>query len=176
MQHQLLVCDMKLQMPCRTKRKFMPRPRIWRLKDAGTRSRFQEVFAAHITANPGAADTSEEIWANLKEGLLKTTEAECGMSKPHRWRKQTWWWNDLLDTSVKEKSRAFKAWKAGAGTRAVYDTAKRSARRAVHHAREEAEKGMFENINPHSPDIFRLANQMQRDDEDVVGEKPERKR
>ena len=71
---------------------------------------------------------------------------------------------------MKEKHRAFKAWKAGTGTRAAYDTAKQTTRRAVHHAREEAEKGMFENIDPHSPDIFRLANQLRR--HDVVGEKP----
>ena len=40
-----------------------------------------------------AATTTEEIWAKLKTGLLKTTEEGCGTTKPHRWRRETWWWN-----------------------------------------------------------------------------------
>ena len=32
-----------------------------------------------------AATTTEEIWAKLKTGLLKTTEEVCGTTKPHRW-------------------------------------------------------------------------------------------
>ena len=30
-----------------------------------------------------AATTTEEIWAKLKTGLLKTTEEVCGTTKPH---------------------------------------------------------------------------------------------
>ena len=64
-----------------------------------------------------------------------------------------------METSVTAKRRAYKAWKAGNCTRAAYDTAKRIARRAVHHARHEADKVIYENINPKSSEVFRLANQ-----------------
>ena len=62
-------------------------------------------------------------------------------------------------------------WKAGKGTRASYDVAKRNARHAVHHARQEADK-VYENIDPKSSEVYRLANQFRRENTDVVGDKP----
>ena len=49
------------------------------------------------------------------------------------------------------KRQAFKAWKTGKGTRASYHAAKRIARRAVHHARQEADK-VYNIIDP----VFRI--------------------
>ena len=86
LQHQLLVCDMMIDMPPQIKRKFTPRPKVWKLRDPQTCSRFHEVFKAHVSAvETEAATTTEEIWAKLKTGLLKTTEEVCGTTKPHRW-------------------------------------------------------------------------------------------
>ena len=114
LQHQLLVCDMMIDMPPQIKRKFTPRPKVWKLRDPQTCSRFQEVFKAHVPAvETEAATTTEEIWAKLKTGLLKTTEEVCGTTKPHRWRHETWWWNKEVDDAITAKRQAFKAWKAG---------------------------------------------------------------
>ena len=78
LQHQLLVCDKMIDMPPQTKRKFTPRPKVWKLRDPQSCSRFQEVFEAHVPAvETEAATTTEEIWAKLKTGLLKTTEEVC---------------------------------------------------------------------------------------------------
>ena len=114
LQHQLLVCDMMIDMPPQIKRKFTPRPKVWKLRDPQTCSLFQEVFKAHVPAvETEAATTTEEIWAKLKTGLLKTTEEVCGTTKPHRWRRETWWWNKEVDDAITAKRQAFKAWKAG---------------------------------------------------------------
>ena len=117
LQHQLLVCDMMIDMPPQIKGKFTPRPKVWKLRDPQTCSRFQEVFKAHVSAVE-AATTTEEIWAKLKTGLLKTTEELCGTTKAHRWRCETWWWNKEVDDAITAKRQAFKAWKAGKCTRA----------------------------------------------------------
>ena len=46
-----------------------------------------------------------------------------------------------MEKVIAAKQKAFKAWKAGKGTRASsYDAAKRNARHAVHHACQEADK------------------------------------
>ena len=75
LQHQLLVCDMMIDMPPQIKRKFTPRPKVRKLRDPQTCSRFQKVFKAHVPAvETEGATTTEEIWAKLKTGLLKTTE------------------------------------------------------------------------------------------------------
>ena len=107
------------------------------------------------------------ISGTTSTGLLKTTEEVCGTTQPHRWRCETWWWNEHV-----EKRKAFKAWKAGKGTRASYYAARGNARHAVHHAHQEADKKVYENIDPKSSEVYRFANQFRRENTDVVGDKP----
>ena len=78
----------------------------------------------------------------------------------------------LVDGAITAKHQAFKAWKAGKCTQASYSTAKRISRRVVHHARHEADKVVYDGIDHKSSDIFRLANQMRKENIDVVGDKP----
>ena len=42
----------------------------------------------------------------------------------------------------------------------------------MHHARQEADKKVYENIDPKSSEVYRLANQFRRENTDVVGDKP----
>ena len=173
LQHQLLVCDMRIHVPPKSKCKFTPRLKVWKLKDPQTSNHFQEVFNLHVSTSAGVADgATEDIWNNIKTGLLKTTEEVCGTTRPHRWHRETWWWNEHVEKAIAAKRTAFKAWKAGKGTRASYDAAKRNARHAVHHARQEANKKVYENIDPKSSEVYRLANQFRRKNTDVVGDKP----
>ena len=41
----------------------------------------------------------------------------------------------------------------------------------MHHARQEADKKVYENIDPKSSEVYRLANQFRREN-DVLGDKP----
>ena len=166
LQHQLLVCDMRIDMPPKAKRKF----KVWKLKDPQTSSHFQEVLNLHVSTYAGVAD--EDIWNNIKTGLLKTSEEVCDTTWPHHWHCETGWWNEHVEKAIAAKWKAFKAWKTGKGTRASYDAAKRNARHAVHHARQEADKKVFKNIDPKSSEVYRLANQFRRENADVAGDKP----
>ena len=76
-----------------------------------------------------------------------------------------------MEEALREKRRCFKLWKAG-GSRAAYNTAKRTSNRAVHQARSEAEKVALQKIDPRSGDVYLIAKQMRRDNQDVMGEKP----
>ena len=80
-------------------------------------------------------------------------------------------WELASRWAVREKNRYFKLWKAG-GSRAAYNTAKRTSNCAVHQARSEAETVALQKIDPRSGDVYRLAKQMRRDNQDVMGEKP----
>ena len=83
----------------------------------------------------GVADAAtEDIWNNIKTGLLKTTEEVCGTTRPHHWRRANWWWNEHVKKVIAAKQKAFKAWKTGKRTRASYDAAKHIAKHALHHA------------------------------------------
>ena len=117
LQHQLLVCDMRLDVPPKPKRKFMPRLKVWKLTDPQRRNHFQEVFKLHVSASAGIPDAAtENIWNNLKTGLLKTAEEVCGTTRPHRCRHETWWWNEHVGEVITAKRQAFKAWKTSKGT------------------------------------------------------------
>ena len=59
-----------------------------------------------------------------------------------------------MEKAIAAKRKAVKAWKAGKGTRPSYDAAKRNARHAVHHARQEADKKVYENIDPKSSEVL----------------------
>ena len=66
----------------------------------------------HVSASAGVPDAAtEDIWNNLKTGLLKTTEEVCGTTRPHRWRRETWRWNEHVGEVITAKRQAFKAWK-----------------------------------------------------------------
>ena len=56
--------------------------------------------------------------------------------------------------------------------KASYDAAKRNARHAVHHAHQEADKKVNENIDSMVSEVYRLANQFRRENTDYVGDKP----
>ena len=67
-------------------------------------------FKLHVSASAGVPDAAtEDIWNNLKIGLLKTTEEVCGTTRPHRWRRETWWWNEHVGEVITAKQQAFKA-------------------------------------------------------------------
>ena len=75
---------------------------------SSSRNHFQ-VFKLHVSASAGVPDaTTEDIWNNLKTGLLKTTEEVCGTTRPHRWRHETWWWNGHVGEVITAKRQAFK--------------------------------------------------------------------
>ena len=76
LQHQLLVCEMMIDIPPQSKCKLTPHPKVWKLRDPQTCSRFQEVFKAHTKAvetEAASTTTTEETWGKLKTGLLNTT-------------------------------------------------------------------------------------------------------
>ena len=113
----------------------------------------------HVSASAGVPNAAtEDIWNNLKTGLLKTIEEVCGKTRPHCWHRETWRWNEHVGEVITAKRQTFKAWKTGKGTRASYHAAKRIARCAVHYACQEADKEVYKNIDPKSSELYPLAN------------------
>jgi hypothetical protein len=182
-QHHLVVCDLTVRTPLIKKRKFIPRIRTWKLKDPAVVRQFHEVFKAKgndSTAIDDQRDSVEDLWSNLKQPLLDAAAEVCGVSRNHQWRPETWWWTDRVDDAIKEKRARYKTYNAlkKAGNvietneaKTTYNDAKRVAKHVVWLAKSEAEKEEFANISPSGDGVFRLAKQMDRTNQDVVGEK-----
>ena len=173
LQHQLLVCHMMFDMPPKIKHKYTPRPKVWKLRDPQMCSHFQEVFKAHVhVVETEAATTMQETWVKLKSGLLKTTEEVCGTTKPHRWRHETWWWNKEVVNAITAKPQAFKAWRlANAYKHHITLPSASPDVWCTRHATKQTRWSMRVLITSRLH-IFRLANQMRKENVDVVGDKP----
>ena len=77
-----------------------------------------------------------------------------------------------MEKAIAAKRKSFKVWKTGKDTGASCDAAKRITRHAIHHARQEADKKFYENIDPKSSEVNRLADQFRRQNADVTDDKP----
>ena len=88
-QHRLLVGDFRVSIPPKPKRKFVPRIKLWKLRDPEKQAKLSEVFKAKT-------QDSELSQTSLKDKLLQATKQVCGVSSIHPWRKQNWWWTTRL--------------------------------------------------------------------------------
>ena len=181
-QHQLLVCDLRVQPPPPKKRKFAPRLRTWKLRDPATVSRLHEVFRLKIgsAVQHSKSPSVETAWSNLKTPLLEAVTEVCGISRTHQWKNETWWWNEHVESAIAEKRACFKAYNAlrkqGSSPEATvakvaYTAAKQAAKHVVWLAKSKSEAEALQKLDPQGNDIYRLARQMDRTNQDIVGEK-----
>ena len=80
-QHRLLVGDLKVSIPPQPKRKFVPRIKVWKLRDPEKQTELSEVFKAKAQDSElSQASTVDERWTSLKDKLLQATKQVCGVS------------------------------------------------------------------------------------------------
>ena len=85
-----------------------------------------------------------------------------------------------MESAVTEKQKRFKAYSAlkryhrdspmTAEAKTAYDAAKRTAKHEVWLAKSEAEAKTFSNLDPQGNELYRIAKQMGRTNQDIVGE------
>ena len=182
-QHRLLVCTFRITVLPKHKRKFTPRLKTWKLKDPACAAEFEAAFLTKCGSESVDSQTQspEMIWNHLKSNLNSAAESVCGYSKSHQWRKQTWWWDHKVEEAISEKRKRFKAYNKlrrqkqcadAIAAKTAYNNAKRHAKRVVWLAKTEAGEAEFASIDPNGSDVYRIAKQMRRDNQDVCGEMP----
>ena len=72
--------------------KFVPHPRVWKLKVEETARLFTHEMAAR-NYDVTKADDIQKKWLLMKETWLKGSKQVCGMTKGPPPHKETWWWN-----------------------------------------------------------------------------------
>ena len=169
-QHKLLICELRLKTPKPHPKPFSPKLRYWRLKEPTVQEEYERVFKSKVNVFNNVEASTEEIWNQLKTALLDTTNETCGKTKKWHHKRETWWWNDEVNSAIAEKRRCWKAWKQGGG-KEQYLQAKRNAKRTVYTAKKTAEGKKFSDLKPGMDDIFKIAKQLRKDNQDVVGDK-----
>ena len=114
----------------------------------------------------------------ILKSILETSFEVCGTSLNYQWKRQTWWWNAIVDDAVKEKRNRYNTFKklviqglfneANIGKEA-YKESKRIAQRLVRLAKSEAKKGSA--ITPGRNEIYHLARQIDNRNRDLIGDK-----
>ncbi|GFS10824.1 endonuclease-reverse transcriptase HmRTE-e01 [Elysia marginata] len=160
-QHRL-VCGVVKVKECKIKRtRAEKRIRTWKLTGDVGREFKDKVNRQHGTHKE---QTGNEKWIDLKGVLLSTAEEVCGTSKGgKKIDKETCWWSEEVQTSIKKKKEAFKN-RQREGTdqlKEVHKEKKKEAKRAVAKAKEEGYKEWYENLDTREGEktIYRIAKQ-----------------
>ena len=162
-QHNLVIGDLQIRRPKQAKKVYVPRRKTWKLKNKHIRSDFETQFRQHVTSREIGKGV-EGKWTRLMEGWHHASDKTCGWTKgPPKW-KVTWFWNQKVDKAVKEKRKCFHEHKFKGGDRRLYEEARRNANTVVYTAQNEAANKKTEQ------DIFKVSKQMQKTNQDVVGE------
>ena len=148
-QYKLLICELRLKTP-------KPHPK-----------EYEWVFKSKVNAFNNVEASTEEIWNKLKTAVLDTTNETCGKTKKRHHKRETWWWNDEVNSAIAEKRWFWKAWTQGGG-KEQYLHAKRNAKRTVYTAKKTAEEKKFSDLKPGMDDIFKIAKQLRKDNQDVT--------
>ena len=88
--------------------KMKPKIRWWKLK----KTSYQEAFRQEVTGTLGGKNGLPDEWDKTAEMLKKkTAKTVLGVTFGKRKEdRETWWWNEELQESIKEKKEAKKAW------------------------------------------------------------------
>ena len=85
-QHRLLVGDFRVSIPPQPKCKFVPRIKVWKLRDPGMQAELSEVFKAKtLDSELSQTSTVDERWTSLKDKLLQATNkagVRCFLEPP----------------------------------------------------------------------------------------------
>ena len=170
-QHHIVVCDMKMKSCKEVRQPFIPKRKVWKLKERVTEENFVAEIE-NVTQRVNVEGNVEDLWKSMKEDLLTATDITCGWTKGPPRHRVTWWWNNDVDLVIKRKRQLWKEWKKG-GSKEAYIEAKRVAKWAVYAAKKTAEEERFRNILGKEDDrveVFKIAKQMKAANRDVVGD------
>ena len=145
---------------------------MWKLREEGVKSEFK-VCVDEYKNGCDVTSNVEGCWKVLKDSLLTAADKVCGWTKGPPRHKETWWWNDEVDTAVKEKRELWKNWKLGKISKNLYLEAKRRSKRAVYKAKSEAEKRRFSDVGRRDDqrnEVFKIAKAIVKTNQDIIGE------
>uniref|UniRef100_A0A914X4N9 Reverse transcriptase domain-containing protein n=1 Tax=Plectus sambesii TaxID=2011161 RepID=A0A914X4N9_9BILA len=169
-QHRLLVMDLQLDILGRKRPRVtgVERTKWWRLPTC----------KAQLKAALGPIDVDTDqpasaMWDKLVGQVHAAATTILGKTKPGKRAidKQVWWWNEEVQTAVKEKKKALKAWFQYRNDEDLrrYKALKSSAKRAVAAAKAAYYDHVYDELDTPEGEnkIYRLANARHQATQDI---------
>ena len=137
--------------------------RWWKLKETS----YQEAFRQEVTRILGGKDRLPDEWDKTAEMLRKTAETVLGVTFGKRkGDRETWWWNEEVQETIKEKKEVKKAWYKirNENTKKIYKEKKSKAKKAVAMAKGRAYDNFYARLETKEgeKELYRLARQRDR--------------
>ena len=105
--HRMVVCKMALMVKKKKAEKVKPKIRWWKLNETSC----QKAFRQEVTRILGGKDRLPDEWGKTAEMLRQTAETVLGVTFGKRkGDRETWWWSEEVQESIKEKKETKKAW------------------------------------------------------------------
>ena len=159
----MVVCKMAFMVKKKKEQKVKPKIRWWKLKETSC----LEEFRQEMTRILGGKDGLPDEWDKTAEMLRKTAETVLGVTFGKRkGDRETWWWNEEVQETIKEKKEAKKAWDKirNENTKKVYKEKKSKAKKAVVMAKGRAYEDLYARLKTKEgeKELYRLARQRDR--------------
>ena len=170
-QHKMLAGDIELNTSFSKSRCTPTKRKLWKLSNPEVRLEYGNCVheSAQSFLNPQNSDIA---WTEIKTCLLNACDTACDWTRGGKPKRKETWWNDEVDSTIKEKIRLWKDWQKG-GDKEKYLQAKRKAKSAVYAARKRAQEDKFGDLKSDDQrnQIFKEARRMTNENQDIVGEK-----
>jgi len=92
-------------------KKFEPRVCVWKLKEEKTCEEYQGMVRDKVEEAEWKYFDVNEHWLQMKNIMMDTAQVTCGLSKGPCRHKETWWWNEEVAESIREKKTRYGNWK-----------------------------------------------------------------
>ena len=82
----------------------------------------------------------ESIWTEIKSCLINACDSACGWTKGNcKQERETWWWDETIESLVKQKRKLWKEWRKGC-SKEKYLEAKKKAKSGVNVAKRKTQE------------------------------------
>ncbi|KAG4931766.1 hypothetical protein JHK84_048760 [Glycine max] len=169
-QHRVLVMDVRIR--DRAKRRspmVAPRIKWWHLKGEKQGIFQQKIWEGWCGQSQGSAN---DLWNKMSQEIIKVAKETLGESRGFGPRgKESWWWNESVQSKVRVKKECFKEWSRcrNSETWDKYKIARNETKKAVSEARAQAFDGLYQALGTRDGErsIYRLAKGRERKTRDL---------
>ena len=165
-QHRVLVGKLNLEVKTRRKVRTEPKIKWWRLKDEAYNTTFKQEVSQALTVREEVS--WEEISGTVREKAIQVLGMTSGRRKEN---KETWWWNEEVQESIKRKKLAKQNWDRHRDEVSLqqYKEMCSIAKKEVAKAKEKAYDDLYEKLDTKEgeKDLYRLTRQRDRDGKDM---------
>ena len=136
-QHKLLVCQINLRTETRKQHKPPLKRLIWNLWKPKVQEKYKKAVEVSIDSD-SEADV-QSIRTEIKSCLINACDSVSGWMKENSKQRETWWWDETVESLVKQKIKLWKEWQKG-GSKEKYLEAKRKAQLDIYNAKRKAQE------------------------------------